>query len=328
MKQESADSRLLTWRVMAGEIVRNPLSGTGFGTFEGEYAKNQAEFFRTHPDSRFMQVADAPSHGFNEYLQIGMETGIPGILLLAAILVISFIRLYRTKQPAAYGLLSLMVFALFSYPLSLIPFQILLALFICQSAGSDRESAAPGKSIYADRISLIVSSCLIIAITTMIRPYYNEKILAAKEWKEIRYFYNMGLYHDCLPDYAKLYPTLSDNPRFLFEYGHSLNKMENYTKSNPVLEEGAEISNDPMFFNIIGNNYKELGDYGAAEESYAAAFAIVPNRLYPLFLLMNLYKDSGQHAKAREIAKRIIEFRPKVESSATKQMREEAGELI
>lgn len=326
IKKDSADGRLLTWSVMGKAIAENPLFGTGFGSFEGEYAVIQGDYFSDHPDSRFIPVADAPSHGFNEFLQIGMETGMAGMVLVALVLGMAFYRLYRNGSPAAYGILALAIFAVFSYPFSLIPFQILLVLCIGQGGGIP--GGGKRKALSVGRGTLAVSTVVIIFLMLFILPWHHEKISATKEWKDVRYFYNMELYDDCISDYAKLYPVLSDNPRFLFEYGHSLNKAGDYIRSNSVLEHGAGISNDPMFRNIIGNNYKALGNYDDAEAHYKAAFAAVPNRLYPLYLLMKLYSEAGRDGEAADMARRIVGFTPKVESPATNQMKDEAETVL
>ena len=55
---------------------------------------------------------------------------------------------------------------------------------------------------------------------------------------------------------------------------------------------------------------------------------MMPNRLYPLYQLMLLYKDSGDIKKAKAMAKRVIEMKPKIESRLTKEMKEKAKELL
>jgi hypothetical protein len=51
----------------------------------------------------------------------------------------------------------------------------------------------------------------------------------------------------------------------------------------------------------MGNNFKEMGEYERAENMYLCASQIVPNRHYPLYLLMKLYRDTGQIGKAKSI---------------------------
>ena len=64
----------------------------------------------------------------------------------------------------------------------------------------------------------------------------------------------------------------------------------------------------------MGNNSLALGKYREAEDRYKHAFYIVPNRLYPLYLLAKLYHEEGDTAKFMYIADKISSFPPKVES--------------
>jgi len=90
---------------------------------------------------------------------------------------------------------------------------------------------------------------------------------------------------------------------------------------------GTEISSDPMFWNVMGNNSLALGKYREAEERYKHAFYMVPNRLYPLYLLGKMYHEEGDTAKFLYMAEKIASFPPKIESINTEQMRNEIKEI-
>ena len=83
-----------------------------------------------------------------------------------------------------------------------------------------------------------------------------------------------------------------------------------------------------MFHDIIGKNYKELGNFAEAEQEFETAFLMLPNRLYPLYLLARLYYDTDQTDKFVEMAARVDEFKPKVDSPATDRLKAEIGELL
>jgi len=74
----------------------------------------------------------------------------------------------------------------------------------------------------------------------------------------------------------------------------------------------------------MGNNCKEMGEYIKAEKMYLRASQIVPNRHYPLYLLMKLYQETGQVDKAKEMANTLLEKPVKVWSTAIREMQEEA----
>jgi len=335
LKKESAQGRLVIWSISCNMIAKAPLFGTGFGSFFGEYGAESAEYFRARPQSSAIAIADVPEYGFNEYLQTGAESGLIGLALLLAILFGALYRLLRAKSLFAGGLVVIMIFAFFSFPFSQLPFQILLVVFVAASSGWSEESrreerrmglsdspSQEGKSgLGIFRILLCV---VLLVLGLGFSGLYGEKIGAAELWKKARIFYRMQHYTEAAKECAVLYPLLKDNPRFLFEYGHALNKTDRFAQSNAILKEGAPLSADPMFYNVMGNNYKGLGEVERAEAAYLYAFDILPNRLYPLYLLMKLYEETEQYDKSMEMAQRVIEFVPKIDSPAIRDMKREA----
>jgi tetratricopeptide (TPR) repeat protein len=155
-------------------------------------------------------------------------------------------------------------------------------------------------------------------------PTYN----AYKEWKNLKMLYQMQLY-DRLPNgYERLSAALADRNDFLFEYGQSLSKTENYVKSNIILLKGQQRSSDPMFYNIVGKNYQALKQYKNAEENFIMAANCVPHKLYPYYLLAKLYIETGDSLKFRRAAEILMSKEPKVQSSAVKEMRDEIKRMI
>ncbi|MCL2502375.1 MAG: O-antigen ligase family protein [Bacteroidales bacterium] len=320
LKKASADGRLLIWKVSAQVMAQKPVFGSGLGSFFGAYHAGSAAYFAEHPESPSIPIADVPEYSFNEYLQTGVETGMVGMLLLLSILFLALYRLIRAKSLFAYGLIVVMIFAIFSFPFSQLPFPILLVVFI--AAAGCPSSGAAGRAVP-------VAFCTVLVIIGLgLSGMYREKIEAAEAWKQARMLYRMQHYREAGRESAALYPLLKDNPRFLFEYGHALNRTERFAQSNAILREGAQLSSDPMFYNVMGNNYKGLGDYERAAQMYRYAFNILPNRIYPLYLLMKLYADTGQEEKAGEMAQKVVDFPPKIDSPAVRDMKREAMELI
>lgn len=69
----------------------------------------------------------------------------------------------------------------------------------------------------------------------------------------------MKIYEGTVDRYARLYPLLREEPRFLFEYGQCLAKTGRYGESSRILKEAVSLSGDPMFYNILGKNEQALG---------------------------------------------------------------------
>lgn len=133
------------------------------------------------------------------------------------------------------------------------------------------------------------------------------KSKAEKEWESIRYLSSMELYEDAVEGLAPLYDNLKDNYRFIYDYGYALHKCNRYQESNVILKEGAKISSDPMFYNIIGKNQEALGSYEEAEKAYIHAHYMVPQRLYPLTLLMRMHIRLGNNNEALRYGKMILD---------------------
>ena len=84
-KKDSADGRLLIWKVTASMIKDYPLFGVGHDRFKAHYMDYQADYFRNHPNSRFEAVADDNQYAFNEFLLTLAENGLFGLLLAGGI---------------------------------------------------------------------------------------------------------------------------------------------------------------------------------------------------------------------------------------------------
>lgn len=103
-----------------------------------------------------------------------------------------------------------------------------------------------------------------------------------------------------------------------------------YEASNVILKEAATRSCDPMILNIIGKNYQQMGEYVEAEKFLIRSTHLLPGRIYPYYLLAKLYAEPAfYHSdKLRQSVEIVLTKEPKVQSTAVKQMREEARKLL
>ena len=321
-KQGSANGRVLMNIVSMRAIESKPLLGYGIGGFANAFADSQAEYFKENLESPFVVVAGSPEYAFNELLQIGVEQGVIGMLFFIVIATGSMIVLLRKKNELAYGWLALLVFSLFSYPFSLQPFRIMAVLFVACAANIISREKDNSKIICKLPHIALIALCMVIVCC--ITPRVENKVNATKDWERIS-GYQSAAFAD---DYAEWYNTLIDNPKFLFTYGKMLNGMKLYNDSNAALRDGMKVSVDPMFYVLMGNNYKELGAYKEAEEYYTKAFYINPNKMYPLYQLLQMYIGLNNEVDAKVMAQRLVDFNPKIRSSATDDMKDYAKEYL
>ncbi|MDR1122327.1 MAG: O-antigen ligase family protein [Dysgonamonadaceae bacterium] len=328
LKKDSASGRFFMWKIAFQAAKEHPF-GVGLGNFSGAYGEAQAAYFASGKGTDTEEhVAGSPEYGFNEYLQIAVESGIISLILFLIIVVLSLRSfIINRKWGMAGSMVSLLVFGFFSYPFSVLPF---LIVFVFLLATANNELRVKNKELRIlnegiERRLFLSLACLSITAFCLYKEY--PKYGAYKKWNSDKYFY-AGLYKDAVKKYEELYPLLNDQIHFLFEYAQSLSKTERYVESNEVLKRAMQISCDPMLYNVMGNNFKEMGAYNQAENMYLRASQIVPNRHYPLYLLMKLYTESGQTDKAKAMAETLLEKQVKVPSTAIREMQKEAGKVI
>ena len=131
IKRDSADGRALMWKMAIHAAAQNPF-GVGLGNFSAAYGEAQAAYFAAGKGSETEEhVAGSPDYGFNEYLQIAVETGIVSLIIFLAIVVLSLKSLIKNQKWGIVGsILSLLVFAFFSYPFSVLPFLIVFVILL------------------------------------------------------------------------------------------------------------------------------------------------------------------------------------------------------
>lgn len=324
LKKGSADSRLWNWRMTAGIVADHPVSGVGTGYYGGAYAGVQADYFRNHPDAGSGGLADSPVYAFNEYLQIAAEQGLPGLFLFLIVVALCFRRFWRNSNGFQYGLAALLLFALTSYPFRVLPLSMLLVFALAFQPGEIGllRNRMVGAGAYG---MILIGFCLLHLYGKERRDTLSG---AYREWKSVKMIYQMELHEDATADYAPLFDELKQETEYLFEYGRSLNQAGQYEKSNEILEFGTRVSNDPMFRNVMGNNYKALGDWSSADRAYEEAFFTLPDRIYPLYLRAKLSFEKGDTLEGLSRARRVVDFVPKVESSATREMKAEMQRFL
>jgi tetratricopeptide (TPR) repeat protein len=337
LKKDSASGRALTWKIALKTVAEHPF-GVGLGNFAGSYGDVQAEYFASGAGSeREEYVAGEVEYAFNEYLQICIETGIlPFLLFLAFAIYVPVLGTRRGNILPAGSLVSLLIFAAMSYPFNVLPFVIAFVLLsaLCMADNNNREGGEKPKKPYPKFAiwAFLIAFPLSIILSYSSSPDSRFSILnfqlyhnAYTQWKGTGMLNNMNMHREAAKEYAEQYPYLQDEIRFLFEYAQSLSKSEQYEKSNEILRRAMQISCDPMLYNVAGKNCQALKQYELAEQYLIKAINLVPNRLYPHYLLAKLYHEMGLKDRMETEINTVMNKPPKVESMAVEEMR---GELI
>ena len=315
----SAMGRLLIWYLSGGMIVENGLFGSGIGSFRGQYGQALSLFFSqpSHVDS-FARYADVTDYAFCDLLQVGVEQGWMGVLLCLSLVVLSIRAWVRNAHGMFAALLALFVFSWFSYPFQLLPFQILGVILLAKmSNGQNVFFCMSWRKTICLSFVVLIFCWLSIGFT---RRHVDAKLASLDATKYIHAAY----IHDCYP----LLEYCSEDKSFLFGFAKMLQSDGRYMDSNSMLLRGTKVSNDPMFWVLMGNNLKAMRLSDDAVVCYDRASGMLPNRLYPLYQKMKLYQEIGKVQQAKRCAHLLLERKPKVQSSATRQMFDEAYEML
>ena len=271
LKTESALGRLHIWRMECLAIADRPWTGAGPGRTLWAYGEAQEAFFRENLEAVspvVIRAAGSPEFAFNEFLGLGVEYGLPALLLALALVIASIVVLHRAESPFAAGVLAWSLFACASYPLSVPPLRTL----------------GIGFALVA-----VLAGCLLVRKRAVgFLPLLFALLLAGWLGKQ-----------------GAFVPSDRESYKNLYSRGYALHQAARYEESTAVLELGAKMSCDPMFEVILGKNAEALGQDDKAEALYEKAHYMVPARLYPLVRQMRLQIRQGRNREALRTARRI-----------------------
>ena len=147
-KKDSADGRLLMWKVSVQAVMEHPWQGVGWEHVAGAYGDAQERYFASGLATEQEEyVAGAPEYVFNEYLQVAMAWGVPALCGICVLVLVAFCLGHGSRQYGVCGaLLSLAVFAFASYPFQFLMFRLAFVALLVACAMGCRK---PGVQVLA-----------------------------------------------------------------------------------------------------------------------------------------------------------------------------------
>lgn len=291
VKKDSADGRLVMWKVGMQAAVDASLTGVGWDNVAGAYGEAQERYFESGRGSEEeMKVADAPEYVFNEYLQIAIAFGPFALLAMVGVMGWAFIVAFRSGTYGIAGSISAIAIVMIaSYPLQFPLFTVTIAFILITSFLASFNQSQHERKMGVSGILLTALGCALLLT-------HNEK-------------------------------TDIENG---FACGHSLHRSRDFRKSNAILIPLLQKSSDPMILNIIGKNYQALSMPDSAELYLRKSTFRCPNRMYPHYLLMLLYADSASfdRSKCLQEANTILTMPVKISSPAVEEIQKKAKSMI
>lgn len=323
---DKSAGRMLMWNVTTKAILEQPVTGTGLGGFPASYAKTQADYFASGKASDTeRQAACCPRFAFNEYLQMGLEFGIAGLLIFS--LWIGFTLYYGLKNKqvgATGGIIALLFFSMYSYPLQLPSFWVLLLFFsvICVTIPGKLQKPSPKTFPYIGTFAALAACMLFFGQKSYYEPY--------KEWKTLRILKQKKEYYVAAQGYQSLYPKLSHQIEFLREGARCLQQSNQFADAIIWTNRALQLSADPEFYDIMAESHRQLGLYKQSEKCLLQCLHILPERIETYYQLTKLYAESSyyQPDKLKLAAYSVLTWQPTDQSKAIKSMKEDVNRLL
>lgn len=324
-KQESSEGRLFVWKISAVLCKERPVLGYGTYTFKKYYNLAQANYFQNGNGAvKEIQNASHVQVPYNDYLLTFVEGGFIGFALFVAF-ILSLLRLYKNlndnieKRTAYVGVL---VFSVMSFINSQYYVACLILPFIFYTA----------MLCYYSKKNIIQINSKILSILLIISSLYffnnqfgmmkAELRLKTAEVMRHKNQYEKAIFN---LEKAKEYLTWSD--QFWLSYANLLFDKKESVKALEKYEEAEKLTSDPNLFLGMANCYIETKNYPEAIKKCSLAMNIVPNRMKPKFMLMNIFAAQKDSTNTLKLADEILLMKPKGVSKDAALYKEEAAKM-
>ncbi|WP_415861399.1 O-antigen ligase family protein [Thalassobellus suaedae] len=282
-KKDSSDGRAFIWKVTTEIMADAPVFGVDFDRFKANYMNYQADYFEKNGETPEALVADNTYYAFNEWLQYAVENGLTGGVFLALFLYALFkVNVDKKEQfmvaISFSGLLAISGFALFSYPMQILPIKMIIVILLGFLSVLDRRKYKILNIQNKPHIPVFFKATVFILGTIGIVKgveYANSLDRGFETWQNALNKYRYGDYDGALEDYAKAYPVFRKEGDFLMNYGKALSIAEQYGKAVGILEEAKQHLNTTIIETALGDAYKGLKQYDKAETAYYHAVTIL-----------------------------------------------------
>lgn len=308
IKRDSADGRILIWRVCLEMIAERPLLGWGTDGFSAYYMSHQADYFVQHPNSRYAILADNINHPFNEFLLFAVKYGFVGLTLLLVTVSCLLKRVKTLKLLCGNVCLSMAVslvaWSLCSYPYR-VPFVWIITLVMLLVVFYD----VLKRYVFTSVILCLLCVCVVfVTLKKTVNEYrwlcVQERASKCSDKQVLLEFYN-------------LHALLKDKGDFLYNFGAILHHSGRYNESLVILNECIPYFNDYKLQMLLAHDLQQIKRYDEAVACYEKARHMVPSKYLPLYYEMKLYDEIRDIRSTRKLALEIIQKKSKKSHSTS-----------
>lgn len=314
LKSNSVFGRFQVWFISFQILTEHFWSGVGLGNFSRAYGLEQIACFLNPGMSPLNEeLADCPEYAFNEFVHIGVEMGILGILFLVSIFYMALRNSSCAHKGVTGSLIVLFVFSLFSYPLRLLSFLTVFAFLLSvQSRKAGITLRYP--NLWIAKAAMLFLFCLSV-------PLFGNRLAhfeALEAWNKAVYTH----------EFKQGYRYLRDQRLYLTNYVDALIVENRYFEANCAIHQLQSYYCDLRPYILAGMNYQSMDDLKRAEECFMNAHYLVPNRILPCYFLVRLYLHYEEVEKALRWAEYIVNKEVRIKSDLALGIQQEMEKLI
>lgn len=328
-KKDSADGRIVIWDTTTILIKRNFLTGIGFQQFQNKFPDFQSEYFKTHQEDS-VKFPDKDDYAFNDFMQILAENGIVGLMLFVIFLFTLFRLYFNTKssnkwiRASQFGVLFILISALTSYPFEIVPIWFVFIFFILIIS-----TFSEGKTCF--KMNKVLTGGMVIAgcLFCFYQLYMQRNLIIARtSIASARQDIDNEKYSESVKHFETALKYSPSEKRILLELGKSYLLMNNNKQCIQLLTGAQRYISDPFLSSNLAEACENIGDFHNSEFHFQNSINMMPNRMYPQYMLVKMYIKSKQYDKAKKMAEKVINMPVKVESPATREMKLDISRLL
>ncbi|MEO8885543.1 MAG: O-antigen ligase family protein [Mucilaginibacter sp.] len=334
LKKQSADGRLLVWKLSLNIIKDHPFNGIGQEKFSARIIEYQSAYFKVHPDRMITEgrLADTVYYTFNDLLQIAVEQGVVGLILFGMVLfnmfkaarqVVNNVAFSRSAyaNAAIIGTISsaviILVSGLFSYPLVMLPILITFFCLIGAISGNYHRTQ-PDTNSYNKKSSFHIPLYLLMGVFFLIysvalgNAYYLGNNIA-----------HNGYGNNAMNKLARYNLIVNTEEWYALRRCDYLLHIGQYKRATVEFEKAKAFTSNKVLYFSLGGLYEYQKQYGNAETNLKFIYYALPGLVTPKYRLAIFYHDTYQKIKWENAAKEVMNFQPKIVSPMSSEMIDE-----
>lgn len=320
IKRDSADGRLLIWKISTGMIIDRP-QGYGYGLFDKYYNLHQAEYFEqgngTETEKYHSGYVFMP---YNDYIEQGIEGGIIGLvflLLFYSIVIRKALHKQDYMSMSIFSAFAVMSLTNFIYS-SIQPWYLLMIVgaFIITD---DKPTVNYKDSLTVQTLFLIVTLVCLWKMFLLTRSHmkladYKEKMIHGERITKDKIL--------------SLQPYIGTSEAYW-----NISAYNNILEGNcdiaiKDLNRALDLTSSPQTLQLEYYAYQQSGRENKGIKFIHTQNNMMPMQLRPKFLLMEYYYRYGENKKALFYAKEIESTPHKIDNEESHRIRRKAHKFI